>query len=40
MSKYTRIIGFVLIALTLSVWGMLDADAKRFGGGSGCIPII
>ncbi len=34
MNKYTSIIAFVLIALTLSVGGMSDADAKRFGGGS------
>ena len=34
MNKYTSIIAFILIALTLSVGGMSDADAKRFGGGS------
>jgi predicted lipid-binding transport protein (Tim44 family) len=34
MNKYTSIIAFLLIALSLSVGGMSDADAKRFGGGS------
>jgi predicted lipid-binding transport protein (Tim44 family) len=34
MKKYTSIIAFLLIALSLSVGGMSDADAKRFGSGS------
>jgi predicted lipid-binding transport protein (Tim44 family) len=33
MNKYTSLIAFLLIALSLSVGGMSDADAKRFGGG-------
>jgi predicted lipid-binding transport protein (Tim44 family) len=34
MNKYTSIVAFCLIALSLSLGGMSDADAKRFGGGS------
>ena len=34
MNKYTPIAAFLLIALSLSLVGMSDADAKRFGGGS------
>ena len=34
MNKYTGIIVTVLIALSLSLGGMSDANAKRFGGGS------
>jgi len=34
MTKYTSIVAFCLIALSLSLGGMSDADAKRFGGGS------
>ena len=34
MNKYTSIMAFCLIALSLSLGGMSDADAKRFGGGS------
>ena len=34
MNKYTSIIAFCLVALSLSLGGMSDADAKRFGGGS------
>ena len=34
MNKYTSIIAFCLITLSLSLGGMSDADAKRFGGGS------
>ena len=34
MNKYTSIVAFFLIALSLSLGGMSDADAKRFGGGS------
>ena len=33
MNKYTSIVAFCLIALSLSLGGMSDADAKRFGGG-------
>ncbi len=33
MNKYTSLIAFCLIALSLSLGGMSDADAKRFGGG-------
>jgi predicted lipid-binding transport protein (Tim44 family) len=33
MNKYTSIIAFCLIALSLGLGGMSDADAKRFGGG-------
>jgi predicted lipid-binding transport protein (Tim44 family) len=33
MNKYTSIVAFLLIALSLSLGGMSDADAKRFGGG-------
>jgi len=34
MNKYTSIVAFCLIALSLTLGGMSDADAKRFGGGS------
>ncbi|MDD5267353.1 MAG: Tim44-like domain-containing protein [Methylococcales bacterium] len=34
MNRYTSIVVFCLIALSLSLGGMPDADAKRFGGGS------
>jgi len=34
MNKYSSIVAFFLIALSLSLGGMSDADAKRFGGGS------
>ena len=34
MNRYTSIVAFFLIALSLSLGGMSDADAKRFGGGS------
>jgi predicted lipid-binding transport protein (Tim44 family) len=34
MNKYTSIVAFCLITLSLSLGGMSDADAKRFGGGS------
>jgi predicted lipid-binding transport protein (Tim44 family) len=34
MNKYTSIVAFLLIALSLSLGGISDADAKRFGGGS------
>ena len=34
MNKYTSIVAFCFIALSLSLGGMSDADAKRFGGGS------
>jgi predicted lipid-binding transport protein (Tim44 family) len=34
MNKYNSIAAFCLIALSLSLSGMSDADAKRFGGGS------
>lgn len=34
MNKYTSIVAFCLIALCLTLGGMSDADAKRFGGGS------
>jgi hypothetical protein len=34
MNKYTSIVAFFLIALSLNPGGMSDADAKRFGGGS------
>jgi predicted lipid-binding transport protein (Tim44 family) len=34
MKKYTSIIAFCLIALSLGMGVMSDADAKRFGGGS------
>jgi len=34
MNKYTSIVAFFVIALSLSLGGMSDADAKRFGGGS------
>ena len=34
MNKYTSIVAFFVIALSLSLSGMSDADAKRFGGGS------
>ncbi len=34
MNKYTGIIATLLIGLSLSLGGMSDADAKRFGGGS------
>ncbi|MDD1626756.1 MAG: Tim44 domain-containing protein, partial [Methylococcaceae bacterium] len=34
MNKYTSIIAFCLIALSLGMGVMSDADAKRFGGGS------
>lgn len=34
MNKYTSFIAFCLIALYLSLGGMPDAEAKRFGGGS------
>ena len=33
MNKYTPIVASLLIALSLSLGGMSDADAKRFGGG-------
>jgi len=33
MNKYISIAAFCLIALSLSLGGMSDADAKRFGGG-------
>ena len=33
MNKYTSIAAFLLIALSLSLVGMSDAAAKRFGGG-------
>jgi len=34
MNKYTGIIATLLIGLSLSLGGMSDANAKRFGGGS------
>ena len=34
MKKYTSIIALCLISLTISLAGMSEADAKRFGGGS------
>jgi predicted lipid-binding transport protein (Tim44 family) len=34
MYKYTSIIAFCLLTLSLNLGGMSDADAKRFGGGS------
>jgi predicted lipid-binding transport protein (Tim44 family) len=34
MKKNTSIVAFCLIALSLTLGGMSDADAKRFGGGS------
>ena len=34
MNKYTGIIATLLIGLSLTLGGMSDADAKRFGGGS------
>jgi predicted lipid-binding transport protein (Tim44 family) len=34
MNKYTSIVAFFLMALSLSLGGMSDTDAKRFGGGS------
>ena len=34
MNKYTSIVAFLLITLSLSLGGISDADAKRFGGGS------
>jgi predicted lipid-binding transport protein (Tim44 family) len=34
MNKYTNIIAFLLIALSLNLGSMPDAEAKRFGGGS------
>ena len=34
MNKYTSAVAFCLISLSLSLGGMSDADAKRFGGGS------
>jgi predicted lipid-binding transport protein (Tim44 family) len=34
MNKYISIVAFSLIALSLSLGGISDADAKRFGGGS------
>ena len=34
MNKYTSIEAFLLIAISLNLGGMSDADAKRFGGGS------
>ena len=34
MNKYTSIAAFLVIALSLTLGGMSDADAKRFGGGS------
>ena len=34
MNKYTSIVAFFFIALSLSLGGMSDANAKRFGGGS------
>jgi predicted lipid-binding transport protein (Tim44 family) len=33
MNKYTSIVACLFIALSLSLGGMSDADAKRFGGG-------
>jgi predicted lipid-binding transport protein (Tim44 family) len=33
MNNYTSIMAFCLIALSLTLGGMSDADAKRFGGG-------
>ncbi len=33
MNKYISIVAFFLVALSLSLGGMSDADAKRFGGG-------
>ena len=33
MNKYTPILAALLIAISLSLGGMSDADAKRFGGG-------
>ena len=33
MNKYISIVAFCLIAISLSLGGMSDADAKRFGGG-------
>ncbi len=34
MNKYTGIIATLLVGLALTLGGMSDADAKRFGGGS------
>jgi predicted lipid-binding transport protein (Tim44 family) len=34
MNKYTRIMAVLLTGLSLSLGGISDADAKRFGGGS------
>ena len=34
MNKYTSIVAFLLITLSLSLGGISDVDAKRFGGGS------
>ncbi|WP_027148557.1 Tim44 domain-containing protein [Methylobacter tundripaludum] len=34
MNKYTGIIAVLLMGLSLTLGGMSDADAKRFGGGS------
>ena len=34
MNKYTGIIATLLMSLSLTIGGMSDADAKRFGGGS------
>ena len=34
MNKYISIVAFCLIALSITLSGMSDADAKRFGGGS------